>query len=247
MEKHWFEKAAKHMGDAYLNYSFTKGSEQEVDFLIKTLNLKPGMKLLDVGCGPGRHSLLFAKAGINVLGIDISQEFIDIASKERRPNAEFLRLDARNLDFYKEFDAVISLCQGAFGLAGQTNKPVTTLDPDGEILFSMSKALVGGGKLALSAFSAYFQLHFLEEDKDTFFADHGVNHENTSIRNSAGKEITQDLWTSCFTPRELRLLANEANLKVQSIWSVSPGRYKETPPSYMLPELLMVASREIYT
>ena len=180
MEKHWFEKAAKHMGDAYLNYSFTKGSEQEVDFLIKTLNLKPGMKLLDVGCGPGRHSLLFAKAGINVLGIDISQEFIDIASKERRPNAEFLRLDARNLDFYKEFDAVISLCQGAFGLAGQTNKPVTTLDPDGEILFSMSKALVGGGKLALSAFSAYFQLHFLEEDKDTFFADHGVNHENTS-------------------------------------------------------------------
>ena len=55
-------------------------SEQEVTFLIKELNLKPGMKLLDVGCGPGRHSHLFAKAGITVQGIDISQKFIDIAS-----------------------------------------------------------------------------------------------------------------------------------------------------------------------
>lgn len=247
MENHWFEKAAKHMGDAYLNYSFTKGSEQEVDFLIKALNLKPGMKLLDVGCGPGRHSILFAKAGINVLGIDISQEFIDIASNEDRHNAEFIRLDARNLHFFKEFDAVISLCQGAFGLAGQTDKPVATLDPDAEILFKMSKALVDGGKLALSAFSAYFQLHFLEEEKDTFFADHGVNHENATIRNSVGEEIAQDLWTSCFTPRELRLLANQAGLTVQSIWSVSPGKYKEAVPTYMLPELLMVASRENYT
>ena len=178
---------------------------------------------------------------------DISQEFIDIASNEDRHNAEFIRLDARNLHFFKEFDAVISLCQGAFGLAGQTDKPVATLDPDAEILFKMSKALVDGGKLALSAFSAYFQLHFLEEEKDTFFADHGVNHENATIRNSVGEEIAQDLWTSCFTPRELRLLANQAGLTVQSIWSVSPGKYKEAVPTYMLPELLMVASRENYT
>ena len=78
MDNHWFEAAAHHMGDAYLNYSFTKGSEQEVAFLIKELDLKPGMKLLDVGCGPGRHSHLFARAGITVLGIDISQKFVDI-------------------------------------------------------------------------------------------------------------------------------------------------------------------------
>ena len=36
MDNHWFEAAAHHMGDAYLNYSFTKGSEQEVAFLIKS-------------------------------------------------------------------------------------------------------------------------------------------------------------------------------------------------------------------
>ncbi|GIR34839.1 MAG: hypothetical protein CM15mP49_02240 [Actinomycetota bacterium] len=64
---------------------------------------------------------------------------------------------------------MISLCQGAFGLAGETNRPVPMADPDGEILKRMSQALVVGGKVALSAFSAYFQVHFLEENKDTFF------------------------------------------------------------------------------
>ena len=232
MDNHWFEAAAHHMGDAYLNYSFTKGSEQEVAFLIKELNLKPGMKLLDVGCGPGRHSHLFAKAGITVVGVDISQKFVEIASTAEVSGASFLRLDARNLNFDKEFDAVISLCQGAFGLAGETNRPVPMADPDGEILKRMSQALVVGGKVALSAFSAYFQVHFLEENKDTFFADHGVNHEKTTIRNASGEEITQDLWTSCFTPRELRLLAKDANLSVQSIWSVTPESIKNSSDIY---------------
>ena len=82
MGDHWFEEAANHMGEAYLRYSFTKGTEQEVEFLINQLELKPGMKLLDVGCGPGRHAHLLAKAGIEVLGIDISEEFIEIASQK---------------------------------------------------------------------------------------------------------------------------------------------------------------------
>ena len=246
MDNHWFEAAARHMGDAYLNYSFTKGSEQEVAFLIKELDLKPGMKLLDVGCGPGRHSHLFAKAGITVLGVDISQRFVDIASTAEVSGATFVRLDARNLEFDKEFDAVISLCQGAFGLAGETNRPVPIADPDGEILKKMSQALVAGGKVALSAFSAYFQVHFLEEDKDTFFADHGVNYEQTTIRNASGEEIIQDLWTSCFTPRELRLLAKNANLSVQSIWSVTPGKYRKAAPTHTQAELLMIAARENY-
>ena len=37
MGDHWFEEAASHMGEAYLRYSFTKGTEQEVKFLINQL------------------------------------------------------------------------------------------------------------------------------------------------------------------------------------------------------------------
>ena len=112
---HWFEGLADHMGEAYLNYSFTKGTEQEVEYLISEMELETGMSLLDVGCGPGRHAYYFAQRGIKVHGIDISQTFIDIA-KERAPSgATFERVDAREMSFDHQYDAVISLCQGAFG------------------------------------------------------------------------------------------------------------------------------------
>ena len=64
--RHWFEDVADHLGPAYLRYSFTMGTEQEVDFLVRTLGLEPGMRVLDVGCGPGRHAIALAKRGIGV-------------------------------------------------------------------------------------------------------------------------------------------------------------------------------------
>ena len=137
------------------------------------------------------------------------------------------------MQFDKEFDAVISLCQGAFGLAGKPQIPVGLNDPDGEILKRMSASLVSGGKVALSAL----------EEGDTFYADHGVNHEIASLKNTDGKEVKKDLWTSCFTPRELRLLAANAGLAVEHIWSVSPGKYERLPATYRKPEFLVIATR----
>ncbi len=242
MSNHWFEKLADHMGEAYLNYAFTKGTEQEVEFLISTLDLQPGMTLLDVGCGPGRHAHAFAERGINVHGIDISQTFIDIAAERAPCGASFERVDARKMSYDQQYDVVISLCQGAFGLAGNPSLPVISTDPDGEILCRMAEALVPGGKIAMTAFSSYFQMRYLEEG-DTFFAAQGVNNEKAQIRNASGEQIEEELWTSCFTPRELRLLAERAGLSILSMWSVTPGKYREAPLSINEPEILVIAER----
>ncbi|WP_334144544.1 class I SAM-dependent methyltransferase, partial [Rhabdothermincola sp.] len=114
---HWFEELADHLGEAYLRYSFTKGSRQEVTFLVEQLGLRPGDRVLDVGCGPGRHAHLLGELGIAVHGVDISATFVDLARRDAPPNVTFERLDARALPFEGEFEAAISLCQGAFGLA----------------------------------------------------------------------------------------------------------------------------------
>jgi SAM-dependent methyltransferase len=240
---HWFEPVAEHLGSAYLRYSFTKGTTNEVDFLVGALGLTPGDRVLDVGCGPGRHALALAAQGIEVLGVDISQRFVDLGNGavDAGTPARFERMDARALPFDAEFDAAISLCQGAFGLSGGGGAD-TAVDPDGAVLDGMARALRPGGRLGVSAFSAYFQLHYLE-DTDSFDADAGVNHERTTVRDEAGAEIDVDLWTTCFTPRELRLLAARAGLVVDHIYAVTPGAYAPAPPSIETPELLLVAHR----
>ena len=236
---HWFEPVADHLGGAYLRYSFTKGTAQEVGFLVGEMGLEPGMRVLDVGCGPGRHAHALAERGLEVVGVDISQRFVDLATASAPPGATFVRADARALTFDAEFDAAISLCQGAFGLAGG---PGTPLDGDGEVLDSIARALRPGGRAAVSAFSAYFQVRWLE-DTDTFDARAGVNHEVTEVRDEGGVSVPVDLWTTCFTPRELRLLAARAGLRVRAIWSVTPGAYAEQDPSVDSPEFLLVAER----
>jgi SAM-dependent methyltransferase len=221
------------MGPAYLRYSFTKGTAQEVEFLVGELRLEPGMRVLDVGCGPGRHAYALAQRGIEVVGVDISQRFIDLANEAAPPGATFRRADARALGFDGEFDVAISLCQGAFGLVG---------DEDGDVLTGMARAVRAGGAVAFSAFSAYFAVRFLEE-QDTFDAAAGVNHETTSVKDENGAELAADLWTSCFTPRELRLLCGAAGLAVENVWSVTPGAYERRPPDLEHPEFLTVARR----
>jgi SAM-dependent methyltransferase len=232
--RHWFEPIADHLGAAYLRYSFTKGTEQEVGFLVDALELAPGDRLLDVGCGPGRHAKSFARRGIEVVGIDISERFIELARNDAPPGASFRRLDARHLDYDEEFDAAISLCQGAFGLVGA--------GPDLEILDGMRRALRPGGRLAVSAFSAYLQVREIDDPAE-FDAATGTAHEVMTIKNEAGEDANADAWTTCYTPRELRLLAGGSGLDVRNVWSIEPGRYTRTAPSIETPEFLMIAHR----
>jgi SAM-dependent methyltransferase len=240
---HWFEPIADHLGSAYLRYSFTKGTTNEVSFLVEALELQPGDRVLDVGCGPGRHAAALAGRGLIVHGVDISERFVELARAEAPPGATFERADARRLPFEEEFDAVISLCQGAFGLAGGPgSEPVSSIEPDEVILGGMARALRPGGRLALSAFSSYFQVRFLEA-ADEFEAASGVNHEHTVVKDPEGRDTPAELWTTCFTPRELRLLARAVGLEVDAVWSVTPGDYAARPPDVDHPEFLLLAHK----
>lgn len=239
---HWFEPMAELMGPAYLRYSFTKGTEQEVAFVTETLGLRAGMRVLDVGSGPGRHGLALGRRGVSVLGVDISQRFVDLGNEAALAEGlsdlvSFVRHDARALPFESEFDAAICLCQGAFGLVGRVEDGAG----DDAVLSGIARALRPGGGVVLSAFSAYFQVRHLEVS-DTFDADTGVNHERAEIRGAAGTQ-THDLYTTCFTPRELRLLCRQSGLVAEHVWSATPGSYGRRPPDLEHAEFLLVARR----
>ena len=221
----WFDEIAAHLGSAYWApgtgrvMAFTKGTDQEIDFLADALALDPGMRVLDVGCGPGRHTLALARRGIEALGVDRSPEFLelarDAAASEGLP-ATFEQIDVRELAFDSDFDAAICLCQGGFGLLGGRD--------ENEVFGRVARAIRPGGRLALSAFSAAFALRFLE-DGESYDPATGVLHERSTVRDPDGREREFDIWTTCFTVRELELLAAAAGLVVDTVAGVAPGRY----------------------
>jgi ubiquinone/menaquinone biosynthesis C-methylase UbiE len=193
------------------------------------LELRPGMRALDVGCGPGRHVHALARRGIEVVGIDIAAAFLAAAGSGR-----WVRADARRLPFLPgSFDAAISLCQGGFGLLGGHD--------DQMVLEQIAEVVKKGGRVAVSAFSAYFAVRHLEPG-ETFDVLTGVNHEQAEVRDPEGRVETFDLWTTCFTPRELRLMAAAAGLRVTGLWSVRPGEYRRRPPNLDYQEFLVAAT-----
>ncbi len=232
----WFNELADFLGPAYLRNAFTYGTRQEVDFLVDALGLEPGMRVLDLGCGPGRHALELARRGIRAHGVDLSDAFIDLASAAALAeglDVTFAVGDVRAVAPTGEFDALICLCQGGFGLLAGTE--------DAELLRTFTAALRPGGRLAISAFSAYFAVRWLEAD-DTFDLTTGVNHERATLRDDQGTERVFDLWTTCFTPKELRLLASAAGLWVDAVHGVTPGDYRVREPAFDRPELLLLAT-----
>jgi len=204
---------------------------------VDALGLIAGQRVLDVGCGPGRHSLALARRGLTVVGVDQSPDFVELAraaATSEGLDASFEGLDVRDLAYADEFDAAICLCQGGFGLLGGRDE----VGVFGRIVRSVRP----DGGLAVSAFHAPFAIRHLEEG-ETFDPSTGVLHEVAMVRNAAGDERPFDLWTTCFTTRELELLAATARVALDGIYGVAPGRYRAAPPDLDAPELLLVGRR----
>ena len=78
----------------------------------KQLPQDKNLRILDVGCGAGFFSVLLAKEGYQVTGVDLTPDMVENArtlAEEEKTDCEFLVMDAENLRFADEsFDVVIS-------------------------------------------------------------------------------------------------------------------------------------------
>lgn len=84
----------------------------EVDRVVSLLGLEQGARVLDMCCGPGRHSLELARRGYRVTGVDITSEYLEQARASAQSedlDVEFVHGDAREFRRPRAFDAVISM------------------------------------------------------------------------------------------------------------------------------------------
>ena len=87
-------------------------ADQEVDQLERVLELRSGVRLLDVPCGTGRIARRLAERGHRVVGIDATEAFLEVA---RDSSVPVIRADMRSTVVRpRAFDAAVCLW-GSFG------------------------------------------------------------------------------------------------------------------------------------
>jgi 2-polyprenyl-3-methyl-5-hydroxy-6-metoxy-1,4-benzoquinol methylase len=154
MQKKWYEELFENYAKKYDEESFTKGTIGECDFIENELNFDKSLKILDVGCGTGRHSIELCKRGYTVTGIDLSESQLKRAGEKAEKaelNIDFLQHDARNLPFKNRFDVAIMLCEGGFPL-------METDEMNFEILKSVAKSLKSSAKFIFTTLNGLFPL-----------------------------------------------------------------------------------------
>jgi len=175
--KQWYEELFENYGHNYDKENFTFGTIGECDFIEEEIQSDKRLKILDIGCGTGRHSLELAKRGYTVTGIDLSASLLKRANEkaiEQSLKIDFLKADSRKLNFSNEFDLVIMLCEGSFPL-------METDEMNFQILKNASNALSKNGKLIFTTLNGLFPLFHSVKD---FLTSH-KNDGNASYHNNS--------------------------------------------------------------
>ena len=84
-------------------------AQRRTDLIVRGGQLGPGKRVLEIGCGTGNFTALFAKSGANIIAVDISPDLLERARKRGLPpdRVTFLRKRFEECDIDGPFDAVI--------------------------------------------------------------------------------------------------------------------------------------------
>ena len=144
----WFDSPFYH------KLYFERDDREAEAFILKLadhLQLKPNSRLVDVACGRGRHSKIFARLGLDVTGIDLSPASIEYARQFERDNLHFFVHDMR-LPFWGNY------FEYAFNFFTSFGYFRTRREHDAAIR-TISRSLKPGGFFVID----YLNVHYAED------------------------------------------------------------------------------------
>lgn len=222
---------------------FTMNTVREVDFLLEELCIPPGGKILDIGCGTGRHAIELAKRGYVVTGLDLSSEMLARAAeaaKDAQVQIEWVRADATRFSFPAKYDAAVCLCEGAFGLLGQSDDPI---EQPLFILCNISRSLKPKAKTLFTVLngSAMIRRHQNTDVTEGRFDPIGIV-ESSEVPPQEGMPPVA-VREHGFVPTEIRLLFRLAGLSVLHTWGGTAGNWGRRSLDLDEMEIMVVACK----
>jgi SAM-dependent methyltransferase len=252
--KQWYEILFENYGRKYDEESFVQGTAGECAFIEKEINYNKTLKIIDIGCGTGRHSIELAMRGYTVTGIDLSESQLERArakAKAQNLYIDFQRYDARQLPFKNKYDLAMMICEGAFPL-------METDEMNYEILRNAAAVLKPGGKLIFTTLNGLFPLfHSIEGfcaaaakegnatyGKNTFDLLTFRDFNTTSIEDDSGHKRELECNERYYVPPEITWLLKSLGFDRIDIYGAKLGAFsRDDKLSTDDFEMLVIAER----
>jgi 2-polyprenyl-3-methyl-5-hydroxy-6-metoxy-1,4-benzoquinol methylase len=250
--KQWYEVLFENYAHKYEAEPFTKGTIGEVDFIEKEITFDKSLKILDIGCGTGRHAIELAKRGYDVVGVDLSASQLSRArdnAKHNQVRVRFLQADARTLAFQREFDVVIMICEGGFPL-------METDEMNFSILQSAGRALKTNGTFLFTTLNGLYPLFHSVQDFINSQKEHDISRNNSfdlmtfrdysdyTVVDDSGVEKQLRCNERYYVPSEITWLLKSIGFPIVDILGCQIGAWsRERKLSTDDFEMLVIASR----
>jgi SAM-dependent methyltransferase len=252
-EPQWYETLFANYARKYDQEHFTRGTVGECDFIERELDRNKSLRILDAGCGTGRHAIELTRRGYDLTGFDLSEAQIRRAREKaaaERLDIEFLVHDARDLPFANEFDVVLMLCEGGFPL-------METDEMNFAILENLTRALRTPGIFIFTTLNGLFPLHhsiqeFTSDTEGGGARYHGDrfdlltfrNHSFTEFEDDDGRKHSIACHERYYVPPEITWMLKSLGYRTIDIFGAKQGAFsREDALSVDDFEMLVIARK----
>ncbi len=221
--KQWFSDVFDEDYLRTLPFLTPQATQAEAELVAASLGTSPGAKLLDVGCGYGRHAMELAARGYHVVGLDLSTPLLVRGGEEahrRGLTINFIRGDMRELDFDGQFDGAYCLFSTFGYFDDETNKKTAG---------NMARALRPGGKCVFEILNRDYVIADLptrvwwEGDGCVVLEEVDFNYftsricVNRSVVFDDGRQLEQEISIRAYSLHEVGKLMLAAGFRVLEV------------------------------
>lgn len=239
----WYREGFNSLYPIVYGHRTVEAARPEVAFAIEYLKLGPEHRILDLGCGNGRHMTHLLGRTPNVVGLDYSADLLSLARQTLDTGAQLVRADMRAIPFSNSFDGVVNFFT-SFGY-------FQSVRDNRQVVREIARALKPSGRFLIDYFNAPFvKAALVGESVRTFNGYTIYEHRWIDRRSRRVNKVTEVFegatpaarWTESvrlYEEPQFRALLAAGGLIVEQIF----GDFTGVPLSDRQPRMIVVGRK----